>query len=47
MMRQSVICHNVKKRVVVKSNFDMDKDEMEGLSIVRVSTQDVIDSITT
>lgn len=28
MMRQSVICHNLKKYVVMRSNFDMGKDEM-------------------
>lgn len=45
MMRQSVICHNLKKYIVMKSNFDMGKDEMDEFRVVWVSRQDVIDSI--
>lgn len=47
MMRQSVICHNLKKHVVVESNFDMGNDEMDEVRVVRVFRQDVIDSIIT
>lgn len=46
-MRQSVICHNLKKGGVVKTNFDMGKDEMDEVRVVRVSGQDVTDSIIT
>lgn len=45
MMRQSVICHNLKKYVVMKCNFDMGKDEMVEFRVVRVSRKDVIASI--